>query len=75
MQQSARAAPALLPIGQIRGIARNTPPERVEALLEQRLGREIAVRVVRLDEDSGRIIVSERVSAARQLRLPGCRTM
>jgi hypothetical protein len=65
-----RAAADRLPIGWVRGIPRTQPPEQADALLEQRLGREIAMWVLRLDEDSGRIIVSGRVSAARQLPLP-----
>jgi transcription antitermination factor NusA-like protein len=61
---------ALLPIGLTRGIARTTPPDRVTALLDARVGRDLRLRVVRLDEETGRITVSDRVAAARQLHLP-----
>ncbi len=59
----------LLPIGQVRGIRRNTPAETVDSLLRQRLGQELRVDVLRLDTDTGHIIVSERVPSGRQLPL------
>ena len=61
---------ALLPIGQIAGVKRSTRPERVEARIRERLGQELQVLVLRLDPDGGRIFVSERAPAGRQLRLP-----
>jgi transcription antitermination factor NusA-like protein len=61
---------ALLPTGQVQGVRRNTAPQTVEKILHQRLGHEIQVLVLRLDADAGHVFVSERMSAARQLRLP-----
>jgi transcription antitermination factor NusA-like protein len=60
----------LLPFGQISGVKRNTPPEVVAAKVQRRLRQELEVTVLRLDPDQGTIIVSERVPAGRQLRLP-----
>jgi ribosomal protein S1 len=60
----------LLPFGQISGIKRNTPPQVVAAKVQHRLRQELEVTVLRLDPDQGTIIVSERVPAGRQLRLP-----
>ena len=60
----------LLPTGQVRGVRRGLPTERVDALLRQRLGQELQVTVLRLDADAGHIFVSERVPAGRQLTLP-----
>ena len=59
----------LLPIGQVRGVRRSTPAETVDGLLRQRLGHELRVDVLRLDADTGQIIVSERVPFGRQLAL------
>ena len=59
----------LLPIGQVTGIRRSTPAETVDALLRQRLGHELRVDVLRIDSDTGQIIVSERLSPGRQLPL------
>jgi hypothetical protein len=60
----------LLPFGQISGVKRNTPPQVVAAKVQHRLRQELEVNVLRLDPDQGTIIVSERVPAGRQLRLP-----
>jgi transcription antitermination factor NusA-like protein len=60
----------LLPIGQVRGVRRETPAERVDEVLRARLGQELRVDVLRLDSDSGHIFVSERRPAGRQLPLP-----
>jgi transcription antitermination factor NusA-like protein len=60
----------LLPIGQVRGVRRNTGAEHVEALLRERLGAELHVQVLRMDADAGHIYVSEQVPAGRQLPLP-----
>jgi transcription antitermination factor NusA-like protein len=60
----------LLPFGQISGAKRNTPPQVVAAKVQHRLRQELEVNVLRLDPDQGTIIVSERVPAGRQLRLP-----
>ena len=38
--------------------------------MQRRLRQELEVIVLRLDPDQGTIIVSERVPAGRQLRLP-----
>jgi hypothetical protein len=65
---------ALLPIGQLGGVKRATPRPVVEAKMQQRLSQELEVTVLRLDADQGTIIVSERVPAGRQLRLPFART-
>jgi len=59
----------LLPIGQVRGVRRSSPAETVDNLLRERLGHELRVDVLRLDADTGQIIVSERVAAGRQLPL------
>ena len=59
----------LLPIGQVRGVRRSTPTETVDSLLRERLGHELRVDILRLDADTGQIIVSERVPAGRQLPL------
>jgi transcription antitermination factor NusA-like protein len=59
----------LLPTGQVRGVRRSTPSIRVDALLRERLGRSIQVRLLRMDSDSGQIFVSERVAGGRQLAL------
>jgi N utilization substance protein A len=59
----------LLPIGQVRGVRRNTPPAQVDMLLRQHLGQEIQVNVLRLDADKGHVFVSERISGGYQLRL------
>ncbi len=61
---------ALMPTGQVRGIRRGTPADQVEAHLRQLVGRPIHVAPLRLDADAGRIYVSERVRAGRQLSLP-----
>jgi hypothetical protein len=58
--------PALLPFGQIDGVSRRTTPDIVEARIRQRLQERLAVNVLRLDEDEGRIVVSERPSQGRQ---------
>jgi transcription antitermination factor NusA-like protein len=60
---------ALLPTGQVRGIRKQTPADEVDALLRAHLGQEIHVHVLRLDTDTGLIVVSEQIPAARQLRL------
>jgi transcription antitermination factor NusA-like protein len=60
----------LLPFGQMSGVKRNTPPHVVAAKVQHRLRQELEVTVLRLDPDQGTIIVSERVPAGRQLRLP-----
>jgi len=60
---------AMLPIGQLAGVLRKTSAEHVDALLRERLGRDIQVNVLRLDPDEGHIIVAERAPGARQLRL------
>jgi hypothetical protein len=44
----------LLPTGQMEGVRRTTPALRVDALLRERLGQEILVRLLRLDPDSAR---------------------
>lgn len=59
----------LLPIGQVRGVRRSTPAETVDNFLRQRLGQELRVDVLRLDADTGQIIVSERMPLGRQLPL------
>jgi transcription antitermination factor NusA-like protein len=59
----------LLPIGQVRGVRRSTPVETVDSLLRERLGQELRVDVLRLDTDTGQIIVSERAPRGRQLPL------
>jgi transcription antitermination factor NusA-like protein len=61
---------ALLPFGQISGVKRNTPPQVVAAKVQHRLRQELEVVVLRLDPDQGTIVVSERMPAGRQLRLP-----
>jgi ribosomal protein S1 len=61
---------ALLPLGQLRNVKRATPPEVVEAKIQHRLGHDLEVNVLRLDPERGTIVVSERVPAGRQLRLP-----
>jgi S1 RNA binding domain len=61
---------ALLPIGQLGGVRRATPRPVVEAKMQQRLGQELEVGVLRVDADRGTISVSERVPAGRPLRLP-----
>jgi transcription antitermination factor NusA-like protein len=61
---------ALLPFGQLRNVKRATPPDVVEAKIQHRLGQELEVNVLRLDPERGTIIVTERVPAGRQLRLP-----
>jgi ribosomal protein S1 len=60
----------LLPTGQVRGIQRDTPAERVDRLLRTHLGQELRVDVLRLDPDAGHIFVSERRPAGHQLPLP-----
>jgi transcription antitermination factor NusA-like protein len=60
----------LLPTGQVRGIHRSTPAEKVDVLLRERLGQELQVYVLRLDADTGHVFVSERAPAGRQLPLP-----
>jgi ribosomal protein S1 len=60
----------LLPTGQVRGVQRDTPPEKVDRLLRARLGQELRVLVLRMDADTGHIFVSERLPAGRQLSLP-----
>jgi transcription antitermination factor NusA-like protein len=60
----------LLPIGQVRGIKRNTPAERVDRVLRSRLGQELRTDVLRMDPDNGHIFVSECKPAGRQLPLP-----
>jgi N utilization substance protein A len=60
----------LLPIGQIAGVRRSTPPHVIEARLRERMAQELQVQVLRLDPDAGGIFVSERGPAGRQLRLP-----
>jgi ribosomal protein S1 len=59
----------LLPTGQVAGVRRSTPSPTVDDILRERLGQEIQVRLLRMDPDSGRIFVSERVAAGRQLPL------
>ena len=59
----------LLPIGQVTGIRRSTSAETVDAILRQHLGHELRVDVLRIDSDTGQIIVSERLSPGRQLPL------
>src|SRR5713226_1809459 len=59
----------LLPIGQVTGVRRSTPAETVDGLLRERLGHELRVDVLRIDSDTGQIIVSERLSPGRQLPL------
>ncbi len=59
----------LLPIGQVTGVRRSTPAETVDGLLRERLGHELRVDVLRLDADTGQIIVSERRAGGRQLSL------
>ncbi len=61
---------ALLPFGQLRNVKRATPPTVLEAKIQHRLGQELEVNVLRLDRERGTIIVTERVPAGRQLRLP-----
>jgi len=61
---------ALLPTGQVRGIRRGTPADDVAVHLRQLIGEHIQVVPLRLDSDAGRIYVSERNSAERQLALP-----
>jgi transcription antitermination factor NusA-like protein len=61
---------ALLPTGQVRGIRRGTPADLVAAHLLQLIGEHIQVVPLRLDPDAGRIYVSERIPAERQLALP-----
>ncbi len=61
---------ALLPFGQISGVKRNTPPQVVAAKVQHRLWQQLEVTILRLDPDQGTVIVSERVPAGRQLRLP-----
>jgi hypothetical protein len=60
---------ALLPVGPVRGVQRWTPPERVAALLRERLGHELRVEVLRRDPDRGTVFVSEQAPAS-QLLLP-----
>jgi hypothetical protein len=60
----------LLPFGQIRGVKRGTPPQVVAARMQHRLRQELEVAVLRLDSDPGTVMVSERLPAGRQLRLP-----
>jgi transcription antitermination factor NusA-like protein len=60
----------LLPIGQVRGIKRNTPAERVDRVLRSRLRQELRTDVLRMDRDNGHIFVSECKPAGRQLQLP-----
>jgi len=59
----------LLPIGQVRGVRRSSSVETVDSLLRERLGQELRVDVLRLDPDTGQIIVSERGASGRQLPL------
>jgi ribosomal protein S1 len=61
---------ALLHFGQISGVKRNTPPQVVAAKVQHRLRQQLEVTILRLDADQGAVIVSERVPAGRQLRLP-----
>ena len=61
---------ALLPTGQVRGIRRGTAADDVAAHLRQLIGEHIQVVPLRLDPDAGRIYVSERAPAERQLALP-----
>src|SRR5689334_17112420 len=56
----------LLPVGQVRGVHRNTPAEQVDALLRERLATELQVHVLRLDADTGHFFVSERIPAGHQ---------
>src|SRR6185369_13978880 len=51
---------ALLPTGQVVGVRRSTPADRVDRLLRSMLGSDIQVNVLRLDPDEGRIFVSQR---------------
>jgi hypothetical protein len=60
---------ALLPVGQVVGVHRTTRADRVDQVLRQLLGQDVQVNVLRLDPDEGRIFVSERLPAARQLPL------
>jgi transcription antitermination factor NusA-like protein len=59
----------LLPIGQIVGVRRSTPPREVDTLIQRLLGKELQVIVLKLDPDEGHIFVAERPSQARQLTL------
>jgi hypothetical protein len=61
---------ALLPFGQLSGVKRNTPPQVVAAKVQHRLRQQLEVTILRLDADQGTVIVSERMPAGRQLRLP-----
>ena len=61
--------PALLPIGQIAGVCRETPMQVVETRIQERLQKSMLVKVLRLNEDEGRIIVSEQPPRGRQPRL------
>jgi transcription antitermination factor NusA-like protein len=65
----------LLPIGQVRGVRRNTGAQHVEARLRERLGAELRVQVLRMDADAGHIYVSEQVPSGRQLLLPFAHTL
>jgi hypothetical protein len=60
----------LLPTGQVRGVHRNTPADRVDVLVRERIGQELQVHVIRLDKDTAHIFVSERNLPGRQLQLP-----
>ena len=51
---------ALLSIGPVRGIRRETPTVRVDEVLRARLGEDLRVDVLRMEADSGHIFVSER---------------
>jgi transcription antitermination factor NusA-like protein len=61
---------ALVPTGQVQGVRRSTPFPTVNEILHRRLGQQILVQVLRMDEDAGSICVSERVPSGRQLELP-----
>jgi transcription antitermination factor NusA-like protein len=59
----------LLPIGQIVGVRRSTPPREVDTLTQRLLGTELQVIVLKLDPDEGHIFVAARPRQARQLSL------
>jgi transcription antitermination factor NusA-like protein len=59
----------LLPIGQIVGVRRSTPPREVDTLTQRLLGTELQVIVLKLDPDEGHIFVAARPLQARQLSL------
>lgn len=60
---------ALLPTGRLLGVGRDTPPNQVDFLERQLVGKQIQVVVLRLDADEGKIFVAQRVPQAAQLQL------